>query len=236
MIAQAGSGRIAAMYGSEWWRWRLRPPGQSVARQWHDTMWQDLMRWLVSGDHAASSSRITLDVEPSVVRIGQPVELVARYRFAPGEQQPPAVTIAQENGPSINVDMHLLAGRSATYRGMFTPQTPARYIASAAAPQSEGLRAAAMMVAVDDATELLQSQPDRQALKQLSDETLGNTLVLASADDAERIGDLLPLKNAAASQASDAGEQAAGLQWWVMLIVLGWLCSEWLIRRRYGWA
>ncbi len=228
-----GRGRVIAMYGHDWWRWRLRPPAQADQRQWHDTFWQEVARWLVSGEQVGR--RMTLRAQPSVVRVGQPVEVEATYRWVPGRQSPPVATATHIAGRVQQITMQPRAGVSATYHATFIPTEPGAFEVTATTPSGE-LRSSRIVVATEDVTEQLQASPDRQAMQQMADASLGRFVAVETTEDFADVLNELDLAPAAPARSASSKSESAGLTWWVMAAGLVLLCGEWLIRRRYGWT
>jgi uncharacterized membrane protein len=227
-VQRYGAGRSMVFAGEASWRWRMMLPSSDRT---FETFWRQAVRWLVIG----ATDPLTLLPAPPAAP-GDEFAIRAAVRTAEFTPLPEAVVDMRIVGPDGKVHERRAGvdasrgGDPAVYSAPFTAESPGIYRATVTAHAGTG--------GPESATaSLLVGGADEE----MTDPRV-NTAYLERVAAASG-GRVHPMDDAAALVASlEAGAPAALLAvqkdlWhnaWSLLLIIGLLAAEWILRRRWG--
>lgn len=230
VAGQPGSGRALAIAGDSTWLWAM-----SGHRDAHRRFWRQAVLWLAKKDDSKQNA-VWLELDARRVRRGAPLELAVGAN--PGEDAPDAavefdVTVTGPDGATAPVDVSPTErGASGVFRGADTAGDYTVTVTGALA--GETLGAATARFAVPD-TDLELDQPAAEPavmsqLAQITAEAGGRALA------PEELPDLLA--ELAAQDPEVREDVVARTTYWdtwpFFLALVGLLCVEWFLRKRWG--
>ena len=226
VVQPFGAGRSAYLGTDGTWRWRATGEAQ------FNRFWVQLVRYLADARRQSTSSRGTIVLDRDVVSAGADVRVEARVldeQFLPVTQPEVDMTLESPDGMSRRVALSAIPGRAGWYAGRV-------------AVESEGvarLRISLPGVGDDDAlTQYVRVQrPDLEMrsvrlradeLRDLAESTGGRFVRIEDAAD-------LPdwIESAAQTRTERGPRRDLWDRWWVMLLLVFLLGTEWALRRRY---
>ncbi len=233
VVGEAGQGRSMALLTDSSWMWSLVAAGEELGPRAYESFWHAAIRWLVR-DPALTPMR--LHAERAVYEPGEPIQLDAQVRGSDyGASAGAALSVQLFSGASGASAP--FAGPIAGADGNATVQLPAlpagayraQVIARGANGQVAGTAEEAFVVAPSGA-ELEDVSPRPELLEALAKATGGarisesDSLTALPFHDPNRV---------------EVGQRTTRPLWDTWLVLLA-LClvvgSEWLLRRRWGYA
>jgi uncharacterized membrane protein len=221
-----GMGRTAVLATSGTWRWQMLLPAGNPS---HTTFWQQLLRWLVAdtpGQVVASVPNRTLYDNGQTILTAQ----VRDKDYLPAPDAKVQAHVIGPDGLSAMVDMTPVPNTPGTFQADWTADKPGSYLAEVTA-QSGGQPIGQSVVTfqrLDGVAENFHTEQNRDLLEKLSEETGGEYW---RPQDLSKLATDIPY--------SDAGitvRQTDPL--WnmpvVFLVILLLLCTEWILRRKWG--
>lgn len=220
-----GSGRAIAFMPAASWHWQMGLPHTD---QSHATFWRQLLRWLVAS--ASDPLQVTFDHEiyQDEDAVGIEVAVKDAY-FNPAGDREVEATI---DSPGAATDRLALTRRGGDYAGRFQPsergihQVRVKASRDGLEPQS----AEAYFLVTRTHREFFDAGANPRFLRRISRETGGRHYTLA---DAAKLPEEI-------SYADSPNSVLQVLPLWDMpflFILLGaLLCSEWILRKRWGWV
>lgn len=236
VIGEFGDGRVAAFAGDSTWRWWRRGADEA-----HRRFWRQLMLWLADrGDDPESQLLIELDrrrfasadaVRWQVTRLG-PGDASTTGRpdvevVGPGGAVIPVA--GEQSEADVNADRQTFVG--------FLPKLEAGVYRLRARLGDGGVSTERSFQVLDADRELAVPYADTTYLAQLSAQTAaaGGVSVLPSQVE-ELISRIAELRRTAATpivKKYRLGDDAASA-WPLLLLIVGFMSSEWVLRRRWG--
>jgi len=207
------------------WMWRYR-----FGDRYHGRFWRNAIRWLALGRLKSGNRRYRLDSLRSSYSLDERVTLEARVLdedFRPSERAVQPVQLEQPDGEVEELTLLLVPGREGIYRSSFEVDRPGVYQAWI---EAEGER-----IAATDFELLLPSRentdpsPDPDLMRSIASLSGGRAVSLASIDElaAEFPGDE-ERREPISSELRDAWDN-----WITLLLALGILSVEWILRKRF---
>jgi uncharacterized membrane protein len=221
-----GRGRTAVFASSGSWRWQMLQP---VEDKTHETFWQQMMRWLVTG----TPGPVVLTTSAETISDDSHAKLRAEVRdktYTPAPDAQVEARVIGPDGSSSTVPMRPDPSETGVYMADVSAPATGSYVAEAVARRgNEELgRGVAAFRREDGVAEDFHIEQNRELLERLASQTGGHYYRPA---DAARIGDEITY-----SQAGLSVRQT--LELWNMpflfLLALVLRSSEWLLRRRWG--
>ncbi|MBX3444319.1 MAG: hypothetical protein KF774_18090 [Planctomyces sp.] len=230
--ANVGRGGVVAILGEGTWRWSLLTPDLQDMRGFYDLFWSNLVRWMALGGDFAPGQQTSLQLSRRSVRLGDELTIDVVYRFAPDGAASPQIQILKPDRQLEDVAVHRMAGPHPRYRAKWTPESPGTHRVIALTPGMTPPQLELPFIVYDVNIERLQTSADPLALRILSD--LSGGAAFDAIDGAAM--DQLTAALARHRRALDAPPQIEYV--WdrmsLMLLLLGWLSCEWLLRRIAG--
>jgi hypothetical protein len=225
-----GRGMSAVFGVQDSWLWKM-DTGIPVDDVTHQTLWRQLVRWLV--DDAPAPFEIM--ASPSRVAPGEPVSLRARVStpfFADVNDATVAVTITSPTGATTTVPLEWTLRDDGTYAARFTPTDTGRYVLDATSARGRDTvqRATSSLLVDERGADVAQAELRTALLRRIADETGGRYYPLA---DAGQLAEDAVFTDAGVTvrEAKDLWDMPA-----VFLLVALLLGAEWGYRRWRGLA
>jgi hypothetical protein len=196
----------------------------------YETIWRQLARWITAG----SQSAVTIGaISPSVAGITDRVSVVVRdEEFQPVANAEVAVLLTAPNGERRQLPAALSSPQDGRYSvaARFDQQGVYRIDATATrGGERIGIASRPALVGGVD-LEMTQPRLNDAVLRRLAEESNGRYLAAAQA------GQLASLLR---ESRADAGTPEMRDLWhngWSLLVIVGLLAAEWVVRRRVGLA
>jgi hypothetical protein len=225
-----GSGRVFYLASGE--MWRLRAVDDAYFEQWYTK----LLRHVSQGRLLRGSSRGALLVEQDRYLLGNTVAVRAQLtnvRLEPLDTPAVSLDVIQPDGKTQTVRLAADPTRAGMYAGQFTALEEGAYRLELLVPQSNDERLSRrIQVRVPD---LERENPRRNdsLLYELANGTGGRYYVgLDAAFGAQGTPPLVgQLKDRSRTTVLSGAPEPLWDKAWVMLLLCGVLCSEWLVRR-----
>jgi hypothetical protein len=225
----AGRGDVVALLGEGTWKWSLLAPELQDMRGFYDLFWSNLIRWLALGGDFQPGQQTSLQLSRSSVRLGDEMTADIVYRFAPDGLAEPRVQVIGPDNKPVDIAVHRLPGPSPRFRASWNPEFAGVYRVVAETPSMTPPQLDARFNVYDVNVERLHTSANPLALQMLADASGGALLKTDELDD-------LPERLARHRNAMQAPPRLEYI--WdkasVMLLLLGWLGAEWLLRRMAG--
>ena len=214
--------------------WRLRSRSDTL----FETFYTKLLRHVSQGRLTRGSARGLLMTGGDRFMPGNTVELRATLtdaKLEPLEQAEVTVTIIGPDGAFESVPLKLDATRPGNYRGGFTVRKEGSYRAELLVPESADVRLSAPPIQVN-VPDLERDHTERNdsVLAELAKQTGGTYFIgMPSALGRKAGTPSLPelLKDASRTTTLAAAPDRLWDNYWMLGIICGALCLEWLLRR-----
>tara|TARA_R110002096_G_scaffold99189_6_gene219979 strand:- start:9226 stop:11622 length:2397 start_codon:yes stop_codon:yes gene_type:complete len=219
------SGRTMFLALDETHRWQFR-----FEHRYHERFWRNTMRWLALGRLKGGDRRYQLEPLRSEYTLDQRVTLEARVLdedFRPSSAESQEVRIADPDGEERTVVLESSPGRPGVYRASLSAGRPGTW--NAWIEQAGETLASSEFEVVLPSRESADPSPDPQAMVALAARTGGKSFLL---QDLNALMDEFPgeeeRREPLASRLEDAWDH-----WGTLLLALGLLSLEWILRKRY---
>ena len=225
-----GRGLSTAFLTGSSWRWQML---QDHKDQSHETFWRQLLRWLV---HSAKDP-VSVETERESYTQGEQVRIrleVHDADFNPVNDAKADLTVTAPSGQSDKIAVEWSPQENGVYEGVWVPGEEGLHQLSleavgkgAKADQSYG-RSNAFFLTASEGREYFDATQKKEFLQRLSEETGGNHY---SIEDVEKLPEEAPYVETHSSviETLDLWDMPINL-----LLLLGLLAGEWVLRRRYG--
>ena len=206
-------------------RWRFR-----FGYRYYEAFWRNALRWLALGRMRSGDRRFELESLRTEYDISERVTLEARVLdedFQPSEEPSQAVILRTPDGEDVDLVLAGVEGRPGLYRGTFQPERPGRYV-TLVESETGGERVRTEFDVLLPSRENADPSPDPLLMERLAQLTGG---IAASATDLTELEAAFPAdqerREPVSSQLEDAWDR-----WATLLLALGLLSAEWLLRKR----
>ncbi len=220
-----GQGDVLMMLGEGWSRWRLLPATQAHLAEAHDRYWSSLVRWMVPD---SDPTGITLRLGSAVVRVGDRLQIQVTDRAQEGVVAPDVHVIAPD-GAARPLVLQSVEGTVGQWQTHLSVETPGSWHIEAVRSGDKTVRTEAYVAGVEDDPERFDVSADPEWLRRLAEGTGGRLLPPDAGQTwAKQLTAVPDVRRRSGSSAPvwDRGS--------IMLMLLGWLCLEWMLRRRIG--
>jgi len=221
------SGRTMFMAIEASYRWRYR-----YGYRYYEAFWRGALRWLALGRLRGGDRRFELTSLRSEYDISERVTLEARILdedFEPSSDPSVEVTVEGPDGDDDPLGLTAVAGRPGLFRATLEPSRPGRY--EARLEPGPGGPSAPVRAEFDVLLPSRESQdpsPDPDLMRRIAAESGGVAVTLASlADIEEAFPDGQERREPVSSQLEDAWDR-----WATLLLALGLLGAEWILRKK----
>ncbi len=218
------AGRTMFLALDSTWMWRYY-----YGDRYHELFWRNAIRWLALGRLKSGDRRYRLETSRSSYDLEERITLEARVLdedFRPAERPVQKALWSGPEGRPEELELSLVQGRLGVYRGGLQVDRPGLYRAWI---ELDGKRVTATEFEVRlPSRENADPAPDPAALALLASRTGGKTLPLANLGG---LADEFPggeeLREPVSSSLEDAWDN-----WTTLLVALGLLSVEWVLRKR----
>jgi hypothetical protein len=233
-----GTGRVVTVEGSGMWRWAFLAPQYQQHDQVYGTLWQSLLRWLVSRVGLVPGQDLALRTDKVTYTSGESVSALLLIRPEAERKGVPAVELVRDQGEPAGTIVPVPFGdEPGVYRVPFGPLPEGRYSASVArsdhGPQSAEHDRSVATTAFDVRTfsgEQLDVEARPDLMARIAQETDGSVFEaddLASLEEAFR-------RHLARSRPERIRRLTAWDRWWALMGILAIWGTAWSLRRSAG--
>jgi uncharacterized membrane protein len=222
-----GQGRSMVFAGEASWRWRMMRPATDAS---YETIWRQLARWIT----ASAQGPVTIaPLSPTVPGITDRISVFVRDGdFRPVANAEVAVQITAPNGEKRHLTAALSNPQDGRYAVSMRFDHAGVYRVEAIASRGSATVGTASRPALVGGVDLEMTQPrlNDAVLRRLSEETGGRYVNAAGADH---------LPSLLRESRADAGTPEQRDLWhngWSLVMIVGLLAAEWVMRRRAGLA
>ena len=206
------------------WMWRYH-----YGDRYHERFWRNAIRWLALGRLKSGDRRYRLETPRGTFDLDERVTLEARVLdedFRPSERPSQDVFWSGPGGQTESLTLAGVPDRVGVYRGSLQLDRPGLYRAWIEA--GDARVSTTEFEVVLPSRENANPSPDPEALRRLATTTGGRALALADLDElaAELPGDE-ERREPISSRLDDAWDH-----WGTLLLALGLLSAEWVLRKR----
>lgn len=223
-----GSGRTGYLGFDTTWRWRR------YGDDYFNRFWIQLLRHMVEGKLLSGQRRGFIQVERPETSIGEPVVVEARLldtSFQPLARPEVTAAISVENARVGQIAMQAQPNRPGWYRGQFVPTSLGMHTVIIDLPAEREADKASIRGEVKVGRpdlEFRNPSLDRAALELLASRSAGGSYL--HADEIDRLVDLIPSK--VTTLVLTGQPTSLWDRWWVMLLLVLILGTEWFVRKR----
>lgn len=228
-----GTGRVVAVEGSGMWRWAFLSPQYQQHDQVYESLWQSLLRWLVSSVGLVPGQDLVLRTDKVTYTAGEPVAalLLTRDESAGGKKL--EVELTDEGDSSVTkVAAVPLGDEPGVYRVPFGTLPAGRYrarVATGAAGAGNSSTTVAFDVRSISTEQLdVEARPDLMA--RIAEQSGGAVL---AAGETESLTDQFR-EHLAKSRPEKVRRISAWDRWWVLAGVFVIWSTAWGLRRSAG--
>jgi hypothetical protein len=225
-VQQVGAGKVLWHASDELWRWRFR-----TGDRYFGKYYSQAIRYLCRSRHLAQDRLAELVLDRSIYRRGEPVGLRVRFldeQFLPPEADGVHVLIEQANGPRRDIALSRLAHLPTVFEANATGLPAGSYRAWVSRPtfgtESPALQATFRIDHHD--REMLDVATDLADLELAARRSGGQVVPLTQIDT---IPERIPSGPSIALQPGTP--QPLWMRWEPLLLLMGVLTLEWLLRR-----
>ncbi len=226
-----GGGRVVVVEGSGMWRWAFLPPAYADHDPTYGTLWQSLLRWLVSRAGLLPGQDMALRTDQVTFATGEPSTATLLIRKEAAQGQIPNIELTGDGIKEPRSIVPVAAGEvPGVFRVMFGDLPEGRYQASIVGqpPEKSGSRA------VFDVRRLMEEQLDLKArpdlMARIAHSTGGMEL---SASDPGEIAEAF-VTHLEKSRPERIRRTTAWDRWWVLAGTFLLWTAAWSLRRNSG--
>jgi hypothetical protein len=225
-----GTGRVVAVEGSGMWRWAFLSPQYQAHDQVYGSLWQSLLRWLVSSVGLVPGQERVLRTDKVTYSVGEPVAALLLTRDESGGGKELEVELTDEGGGSPRkVKAVPLGDEPGVYRIPFGALPAGAYRARVAGDAASSSTNVAFDVRTFSAEQLdVEARPD--LMDRIADQTGGAVLPASSSDSLSNQF----REHLARSRPEKVRRTPAWDRWWILTAVIVVWSAAWSLRRASG--
>lgn len=226
VMQYVGAGRVLMHMTDETWRWRYRTGDALFARYWVQTIRYLSRSKLADPDRVASLSADRREYRP-----GEPVQLRLRFvdpRQAPADDDGVTLVVEHRGHQTQRITLHRRNTRE-LFEGVIERPSMGEYHVWMAVPALEGSAPAVDFTVAAPPGEFERTQMAAAELRRAADATKGRFYTFATA--AKLADDLPPGRQV---PVETLPPKPLWNQWPVLLVFLGLLVFEWIVRKMKG--
>ena len=228
-----GTGRVVAVEGSGMWRWAFLSPQYQQHDQVYESLWQSLLRWLVSSVGLVPGQDLVLRTDKVTYSAGEPVAALLLTRDESAGSKKLDVELTDEGeGSTTKVSAVPLGEEPGVYRVPFGVLPAGKYRARVAAGGT-GSGNSTTTVAFDVrsiSTEQLDVEARPDLMARIAEQSGGAVL---AAGASESLSDQFR-EHLAKSRPEKVRRISAWDRWWVLAAVFVIWSTAWGLRRSTG--
>ena len=221
-----GRGRTAVFATGGSWRWQML---QDHRDQSHETFWQQLLRWLVTGAPGPVSGSTPRPVLSDETRVALRAQVRDRT-YAPASDARVEARILGPGGTAGVVELRPQPQEPGVYSGEWSAGPPGSYLAEIVARRGEEEvgRDSVTFLREDGVAENFRTEQDRELLTRLAQQTGGRYY---RPEEAARLAEEISYSEAGITvrEARDLWDMPL-----VFLLALALPFAQWLLRRKWG--
>ena len=221
----AGAGRTALQATDETFRWASFQ-GSDL---YYQRYWGQMLRWLCRGKLSSHGQGLELSVDPKQASLGQPIRLQVTLggQVAPASESTEVeLAIESSNGRDRTFKLTRVGQTGGVFQTTVSDLEPGNYRAVLLRPISEAPPTADFTVTAPPG-EQASLRANVEGLKQLAEQSRGRFYLEAQA---ERLFDELPPGKP--TRLGPLPSLPIWNSWWVALLFIALITSEWILRRR----
>ncbi len=225
-LQYVGAGKVLFHATDETWRWRRQVGDVFFARYWVQAI-----RFL-SRSKLLGQRTVELTTDRRTYRRGESVRLRARFvddRRAPVEDDGVTVIVEREGEQNRRIKLHRTSAGRGVFEGVLSRASDGSYHAWIATPTLEGRAPATDFQVIAPPGELADVQVDSTALRHAAETTQGKFYDIANVS---RLSKDLPRGRQIPVETLPRIE--LWNRWPLLLVFLGLLTTEWILRKRKG--
>jgi hypothetical protein len=224
-----GRGTVVGVLGDGLWRWSLLPPDKQNLVAFYDTFWSNLVRWLAMGGEFSPDQHVALHLSRTTLRLGDPLAVDVVYKHTPPTGAHPKLELTDPAHKAQGVELEPIASREPRFRATLKPDKAGVYEVSVEAPGMQPLRQSQRFNVYDTNVERLMTAADPMTLRMLAEHSGGRFYEADQAADLVNQLRLFRMSQQVPPQLEYVWDQGA-----IMVLLLIWGGSEWLLRRLSG--
>ena len=221
-----GRGRTAIFASGGSWRWQMAQPLADLS---HETFWQQMLRWLVTGTHGRVVVRTPHNVysdDPAV-----PLRVEVRDRnYLPAADARVMANVMRPDGTSESVELAPEPTDPGVYTGTLAALKPGSYVTEIVAMRGEEEvgRDTLAFLREDGVAESFGTAQNRELLEKLSQSTGGKYW---KRDELVKLASELAYSESGISIRETRDLQDAPILFMAAVLIRA---AEWLLRRKWG--
>ena len=222
-----GSGRVMSLTTASSWRWQMM---MSSEDQSHETLWRQMLRWLA----VSAPDRVTLEFDREFYNIGDEVQVTARVLDEQYEPDNDATLWIQTTNPLDEVTdspMEWNIEEDGVYRSTFTAEQEGVFnllVDVTSAAGEEGAAQQAAIVVTPSLREYNNAGMDRGLLGRMAAAAGGSYF------DLNEVGALPESIEFTPNAYSREVQVDLWDEPWLLALLIGLLCLDWITRRLRG--
>jgi hypothetical protein len=230
-----GSGKVVVIEGAGMWRWAFLPPQQQELDEVYQTLWHNLLRWLVSSADLLPGQKLALRSDKISFSTQEPATATLILREEAAKGQVPRVVLEKPEANKKPVVVQTVTptpvgDEPGTFRVVFGKLPEGRYLARVEGSSPGDFAASAVF----DVRSLFEEQLDLQArpdlMKRIADDSGGAVL---TGDTPEILAQQLQ-KKLDSTRSPRIRRLSAWDNIWIFITVLGVWGIAWSLRRSGG--
>jgi hypothetical protein len=230
MVRRYGQGVSGLVNADGLWKWDFYPEARELGNMYQE-FWTQLIQWMVAYSEFLPGYDYSLHASSQTVSLQDPVVFSASYRGTLKSPEPNIVITADGQDPvKISAAIATPVGGKPTWKCSFVPEKPGTYLATLVTGDNSPEPILNIEVKAPP-TEMDNLDPDPDFLSELCESTGGKVLTI------EALPAFLKEQFGSKNKSTPKAEviwQSSWMKWFMPIIVLLILATEWWIRRRNG--
>lgn len=227
-----GTGKVVVVEGSGMWRWAFLPPNYREMESAYGTLWQSLLRWLISSGGLLPGEDVALQMDRVGFTEGESVSAVVLRRPELDSTDLPSVELLDETGQLVKTIQPIPVGEElGVYRVFIGALAVGHY--QTQLKTIEGGVPVTKIVHFDvrpDLREKLEVSARSDLMQQIASVSGGEALAI---DELAEIGSIFQ-SHLEQSRPVQYQRRTAWDRWWVLVTILVLWSVCWGLRRRTG--
>jgi hypothetical protein len=230
-----GSGRVVVIEGAGMWRWAFLPPQYRDQADTYGSLWHSLVRWLASGTGLPPGRDMALHADKVAFRTNEPVTATLLVRQALAKSAIPKINL-EGDAPNASKSFTPVAtgDEPGTFRVLFGTLPQGRYRARIGGTGNGDSTAASSSEIAFDVRELEDERLDLAArgdlMARIAQESGG--AVLATGSPSELVVQIQAARDR--SRTEQVLRYPAWDRWWVLVSIIAFFGTAWMLRRSAG--
>ncbi|MCS6776491.1 MAG: VWA domain-containing protein [Chloroherpetonaceae bacterium] len=225
-----GQGKVVAIAGQGLWQWAFLPPDQAQYNRVYSEFWTQTLRWLANDSDFLPGQDMALRTERSSYTTDEMVQFVGTLR-GPKPARLPDIRITRPDGQIDRISPVLHQNEGADFSAVYRPPMSGEYVASIGPLPGipKAVPASTAFTVHADQIEDIHRSAHPTLMRQIA--VAGGGQVLTP-QELPTIAEKLQAQQRVTSRA--VAPRTVWDRWWVLVLLVGLLTTEWLWRRRVG--